>query len=102
MSPDVCREKMGGTTERPPSQRRGARCILDERRSMEPVARQLESFGMFVLRLWMWAVPVLMLAAALLFAAIAAADGSWGLFVIMLVMALTAVALFVFHWWVLY
>ncbi len=57
---------------------------------------------MFVLRLWMWAVPLLMLTAALIFAAIAASNGSWGLFVIMLVMALTAVALFLFHWWVLY
>ena len=54
-----------------------------------------QSFGMFVLRLWMWAVPVLMLVAALLFGAIAAADGRWGLLVVMIVMGLMAVGLFV-------
>jgi hypothetical protein len=57
---------------------------------------------MFVLRLWMWAVPVVMFIAAVIFGGIAVANGTWGLFVIMLVMALTAIALFVFHWWVLY
>ncbi len=57
---------------------------------------------MFVLRLWMWAVPVVMFAASVVFGAIAVADGSWGLFVIMLMMAATAVALFVFHWWVMF
>lgn len=61
-----------------------------------------EGFGMFILRLWMWAVPIMMLAAALLFGTIAASDGSWGLFVVMLVMAVMSVALFTFHWWVLY
>lgn len=60
------------------------------------------SFGMFVLRLWMWAVPVVMFVAAVIFGGIAVANGTWGLFIIMLVMALTAMALFVFHWWVLY
>ena len=63
---------------------------------------QPESFGMFVLRLWMLAVPVVMFGASVVFGGIAVANGSWGLFVIMLVMAVTAIALFVFHWWVLY
>ena len=83
-----------------------------ERRSMEqgtrrdraaasPPARP-EGFGMFVLRLWMWAVPVLMFAAAVVFGAIAVSDSDWGLVAVMAVMGLTAIALFVFHWWVLY
>ncbi len=65
-------------------------------------AAQPESFGMFVLRLWMWAVPVLMFVAAAVFGGIAVADGKWGLFVVMLFIGCIAVSLFVFHWWVLY
>jgi hypothetical protein len=61
-----------------------------------------ESFGMFVLRLWMWAVPIVMLAVAVIFGTIAVVDGRWGLFVVMLVMGAIAISLFVFHWWVLY
>ncbi len=61
-----------------------------------------ESFGMFVLRLWMWAVPVLIFAASVVFGVVAASDSDWGLLAVMVVMGLTAVALFVFHWWVLY
>ena len=63
---------------------------------------QPESFGMFVLRLWMWAVPVVMFAAAVIFAGIAVAGDRWGLFVVMLFMGCIAVSLLVFHWWVLY
>ena len=65
---------------------------------MEPPA----SFGMFILRLWMWAVPILMLVAAFLFGAIAVADERWGLLLVMIVMGLMALGLLVFHWWVLY
>jgi len=61
-----------------------------------------QSLGMFVLRLWMWAVPILMLVAAFLFGAIAAVDGRWGLLFVMIVMGLMGLGLFVFHWWVLY
>ena len=61
-----------------------------------------EGFGMFVLRLWMWAVPVIMLGLSLLFAAIAATNGSWGLLVLMIFMALMAVGLFTLHWWLMY
>jgi hypothetical protein len=57
---------------------------------------------MFVLRLWMWAVPVLIFAASVVFSVVAASDSDWGLLAVMVVMGLTAVALFVFHWWVLY
>jgi hypothetical protein len=75
------------------------------RRETRPAAvnsSQPDSFGMFVLRLWMWAVPVMMLAAAVVFGGIAVADGKRGLFVVMLFMGAIAVSLFVFHWWVLY
>jgi len=65
-------------------------------------AGQPESFGMFVLRLWMWAVPVVMFAVAVIFGGLAVADGKWGLFVVMLFMGAIAVSLFIFHWWVLY
>ena len=61
-----------------------------------------EGFGMFVLRLWMWAVPIFMLAASILFAAIAATGGNWGLLVLMLFMALIAIGLFALHWWLMY
>ena len=63
---------------------------------------QPERFGMFVLRLWMWTVPVLMFAASVIFGAIAVSDSDWGLVAVMAVIGLTAIALFVFHWWVLY
>jgi hypothetical protein len=63
---------------------------------------QPESFGLFVLRLWMWVVPIVMFVAAAIFGTIAVVDGRWGLFVVMLFMACIAVSLFVFHWWVLY
>jgi hypothetical protein len=61
-----------------------------------------EGLGMFVLRLWMWAVPVLMFAASVVFAVIAASNNDWGLIAVMAVIGLTAIALFVFHWWVLF
>jgi hypothetical protein len=63
---------------------------------------QPESFGMFVLRLWLWAVPIVMFAAAAIFGTIAVIDGQWGLFVVMLFIGCIAVSLLVFHWWVLY
>lgn len=57
---------------------------------------------MFVLRLWMWAVPLVMLAVSILFAAIAASDGNWGLLALMIFMALIAIGLFTLHWWLMY
>lgn len=72
------------------------------RERREQVPAQPEGFGMFVLRLWMWAVPVVMFAAAAVFGAIAVANGTWGLFVVMLLMGCIAVSLLVFHWWVLH
>ena len=86
--------------------RRGRRKMEEGRRNRSGPApvqtAQPESFGMFVLRLWMWAVPVLMFVAAAVFGGIAVSDGKWGLFVVMLFMGCTAVSLFVFHWWVMY
>ena len=73
-----------------------------DRTAPAPVQPQPDSFGMFVLRLWMWAVPVLMFVAAAVFGGIAVADGRWGLFVVMLAMGVIAISLFVFHWWVMY
>jgi hypothetical protein len=61
-----------------------------------------EGFGMFALRLWMWAVPVLMFVASVVFGAVAVSDNDLGLLAVMFVIGLTAIALFVFHWWVLY
>jgi hypothetical protein len=75
------------------------------RRNSRPApmaAREPDSLGMFALRLWMWAVPVVMLVAAIVFGTIAVIDGRWGLFVVMLLMGAIAVSLLVFHWWVLY
>ena len=57
---------------------------------------------MFVLRLWMWAVPLVILAAAVVFGTIAVIDGRWGLSVVTLVIGAMAISLLVFHWWVLY
>jgi hypothetical protein len=54
------------------------------------------------LRVWLWAVPIGMLGAAVLFGAIAAADGTWGLTAAMFVLGLFAVGLMVVHYWLLY
>jgi hypothetical protein len=63
---------------------------------------QPPSFGMFLLRLWMWAVPVVMFVSAVIFGTIAVIDERWGLFVVMLFIGCIALSLLVFHWWVLY
>lgn len=96
---------MGGTTEalRPT----GQRAFSLEKQKMEQgrrntVPSQPSSFSMFLLRLWMWAVPIIMLAVAAFFAVYAATDERWGLFVVMIVMGWLAIGLLVLHWWVLY
>jgi len=102
--------KMGGTTECPPSHGTEGfdfRMNKMEHKSSGPRGAagepaQPPSFGMFLLRLWMWAVPVVMLVAAVIFGTIAVIDGRWGLFAVMLFMGCIAVSLLVFHWWVLY
>jgi hypothetical protein len=72
------------------------------RQNRSAVAPQPQGFGMFVLRLWMWAVPVMMLIASVAFAGVAIAAGRWALLGVMVFMGCIAVSLLVFHWWVLY
>ena len=60
------------------------------------------SLTVLFLRVWMWLVPAGMLAAAVVFGVIAAADGSWGLFGVMVVLGLVAISLGVAHYWLLY
>ena len=60
------------------------------------------SMTMLLLRVWLWAVPIAMLVAAIIFGAIAATDGRWGLAGAMFVLGLLACALMIFHYWILY
>ncbi len=54
--------------------------------------------GMRLMRLWLWAAPLGMLALATLFGALAADEGKWGLVAAMVPLALVAVGLFVVQW----
>ncbi len=60
------------------------------------------SLTMLFLRVWLWAVPIALLGAAVVFGGIAAADGRWGLTGVMFVLGLVAVGLMVMHYWLLY
>ena len=60
------------------------------------------SMTMLFLRVWLWAVPIALLGAAVVFGGIAAADGRWGLSGVMFVLALVAIGLMVLHYWLLY
>jgi hypothetical protein len=60
------------------------------------------SLTMLLLRVWLWAVPIVMFGAAVVFGGIAAANGSWGLTGAMFVLGLIAVGLLVMHYWLLY
>ncbi len=51
-----------------------------------------------MMRLWLWAAPLSMLALAALFGVLAAAEGKWGLLAAMALLALVAVGLFVVQW----
>lgn len=53
---------------------------------------------MRLLRLWLWGAPLLMLALAVLFGVLAVGEREWGLLAAMVVLALTAVGLFVVQW----
>ena len=55
-----------------------------------------------LLRVWLWAVPIVMFGTALVFGGIAAADGSWGLTGAMFVLGLIAIGMMVMHYWLLY
>ena len=54
--------------------------------------------GMRLMRLWLWAAPLGMLALATLFGVLAVAEGKWGLLAAMVPLALVAVGLFVVQW----
>jgi len=65
-------------------------------------ARQPEGLAMLIMRVWLWLVPAVMLVASVIFATIAALDGSWALVAVMVLMGVLALALFAVHWWVMY
>ncbi len=51
-----------------------------------------------MMRLWLWAAPLGMLALATLFGVLAVAEGKWGLVAAMVPLALVAIGLFVVQW----
>ena len=53
---------------------------------------------MRLMRLWLWAAPLGMLALATLFGVLAVAEGRWGLLAAMVLLALVAIGLFVVQW----
>lgn len=54
--------------------------------------------GMRLMRLWLWAAPLGMLALATLFGVLAVAEGRWGLVAAMVLLALVAIGLFMVQW----
>ena len=54
--------------------------------------------AMRLMRLWLWAAPLGMLALATLFGVLAVAEGKWGLVAAMALLALVAMGLFVVQW----
>jgi len=53
---------------------------------------------MRLMRLWLWAAPLVMLALAVLFAVLAVVGERWGLLAAMVLLALVAVGMFVLQW----
>jgi hypothetical protein len=51
-----------------------------------------------LLRLWLWGSPLVTLAVAVLFGVLAVGEEEWGLLAAMVIVALTAVGLFVVQW----
>ncbi len=51
-----------------------------------------------MMRLWLWAAPLGMLALATLFGVLAVAEGKWELLAAMVLLALVAIGLFVVQW----
>jgi membrane protein YdbS with pleckstrin-like domain len=51
-----------------------------------------------LLRLWLWGSPLVMLTVAVLFGVLAVGEEEWGLLAAMVIVALTAVGLFVVQW----
>jgi len=58
----------------------------------------VEGPGMRLMRLWLWAAPLVMLALAVLFAVLAVVGERWGLLAAMVLLALVAVGMFVLQW----
>jgi hypothetical protein len=58
--------------------------------------------GGFLLRAWMWLVPIAMFVTAAIFGVAAVIDGRWGLFAFMVFVGVIAVGMLVLHWWILY
>jgi uncharacterized membrane protein len=54
--------------------------------------------GIRLMRLWLWAAPLSMLALATLFGVLAVAEGKWELLAAMVLLALVAIGLFVVQW----
>ncbi len=54
--------------------------------------------GMRLMRLWLWAAPLGMLALAVLFGVLAVAEGKWGLLAAMILLALVAAGLWLVQW----
>ena len=50
------------------------------------------------MRLWLWTAPMGMLALSVFFGALAVDEGKWGLLAAMVLLAVTAVGLFVVQW----
>ena len=66
------------------------------------MSKQPESMSMTFLRIWLWIVPIAMLAVSAVFGTIAALDESWGLLAVMVIMAFFALGLLMLHWWAMY
>jgi predicted lysophospholipase L1 biosynthesis ABC-type transport system permease subunit len=59
---------------------------------------RVESPAARLLRLWLWAAPLAMLALAALFGVLALGEEKWGLLAAMVVLALVAVGLWLLQW----
>jgi hypothetical protein len=57
---------------------------------------------MFLLRAWMWMVPIVMLAGSAVFSVVAALEGDWALMGVMLVIGVFGLILGLVHAWLLY
>ncbi len=64
--------------------------------------QQPESMGIRIMRLWLWLVPVAIMAIAGVLSVIAALGGRWGLLAVMIVIGIVGAGLLALHWWVMY
>ncbi len=73
---------------------------------MEPGTRKIARGGAppppVALRLWLWLVPIAMVAVAGVLSVIAALGGRWALLAVMIVVGVFGIGLLVLHWWVMY